>query len=68
MHLVSIAIVAGFIALTGARLDKVSRQRRQRIARTRWQQETAALEVEIDQAEKLRHESELRSGEFDLLG
>jgi hypothetical protein len=64
----SIALAAGLMVLAGLGIRYLGRMHQRRRARARCRQETARLDREVEQAEILRHESELRTGEFDMQG
>jgi len=68
MNMLPIALTAGVFVALGKRTDRMIRERRRSATQAQLQAETSALDERIDDEEQLRHESELRSGQFDMQG
>lgn len=68
MNVVTVAVAAGLAAGIGIGIDKANRRRLGRSHNDQLRQQTAALDEETERQEQMRHESELRSGETDMLG
>lgn len=68
MNMLPIALAAGVFVALGKGTDRMIRGRRRSATQTQLQADTNALDARIDDEEQLRHESELRSGQFDMQG
>ncbi len=70
MHPLVLTLAAASMVCVGSGIciDRVQQWQRRTRARQQSDEEKRALESEIESQEILRHESELKSGEFDLLG
>lgn len=68
MNMLPIALAASVFVALGRGTDRRIRGRRRGATQAPLQAETSALDARVDDEEQLRHESELRSGQFDMQG